>query len=306
MIKLTYTYFFLFQGYFLLRKEKLNHHITLIVRDKLETTKPQYWKEDMNVLNLCVSLKGRAKQRSLICDYCGEQLPDHTYIDMLKHYEGVFNIDADINKQFIDLHIKKDYLSTLLPKSKLSQEVIDFFENGKSSKNIVAKKTNFKTKTLAKEIFYSPYESTLNKLYIESKSLELIHNEFNLLFNKQPTSQNSIKLSSQDKEAIYHAKEILSKRIHNPPTIAELSKSVAINELKLKTGFHRFFNETPYNISLEYRLQEAKKLLEKSELNINEIALEVGYKYVQSFSNAFIKRFGVRPKEVMKSRKYYY
>jgi len=290
----------------LFRKEKLNHHITLLIRDKLETIEPQYWKEDMNVLNLCVSLRGGAKQHSLICDYCGEQLSGHTYIDILKHYEGIFNIDADINKQFIDFQIQKDYLSSLLPQNELSSEVIDFFENGKSCKNLITKKTNFKTKVLAKEIFHSPYENTLDKLYIESKSLELIHNEINLLFSKKHSSSSYIKLSSKDKEAIYHAKEILSKRIANPPSIAQLAKSVAINELKLKTGFHRFFNETPYNISLEYRLQKAKKLLQKSEYNINEISKFVGYKYTQSFSNAFFKRFGVRPKELMKTRQYYY
>ena len=53
-------------------------------------------------------------------------------------------------------------------------------------------------------------------------------------------------------------------------------------------------------------MQEAKKLLEQSEYDINEIALKTGYKYSYNFSNAFIKRFGIRPKDLMKNRKYYY
>ncbi len=51
---------------------------------------------------------------------------------------------------------------------------------------------------------------------------------------------------------------------------------------------------------------EAKRLLELSEYNINEIALKVGYRHSCNFTTAFLKRFGVRPKDVMKSRKYYY
>ncbi len=98
---------------------------------------------------------------------------------------------------------------------------------------------------------------------------------------KQP-----VKLSTQDKEAIYQAL----------PSIKELCKIVAINELKLKTGFRQFFNETPYGTSVEYRLQEAKKLLIASELNINEISKKVGYKYAQNFTKAFGDRFGMPPK----------
>ena len=265
-----------------------------------------YFDVDLNALSIHINIKGEANHKSVICDYFGRTLNNHTGIGLINHFNGYCNIDADETRQFIELNIKKEYLYSLLPQSKLSKEIFKFFDSNKTIKNISTKKTNFKTKTLAEEIFNSPYANSLDKLYIEAKTLDLIYTEFNTLFKEKENTKNIIKLSSADKEAIYHAKELLSNQIHNPPTIAQLAKSVAINELKLKTGFHRYFNETPYNISLEYRLQEAKKLLETSEYNINEIALKVGYKYVQSFSNAFLKRFGVRPKDLMKSRKYYY
>ncbi|MCH9812652.1 MAG: hypothetical protein K0U47_01775 [Epsilonproteobacteria bacterium] len=46
-------------------------------------------------------------------------------------------------------------------------------------------------------------------------------------------------------------------------------------------------------------------MLQDSYLNVNEISQQIGYKYTQNFSNAFYKRFGVRPKELMKSRNNY-
>ena len=57
---------------------------------------------------------------------------------------------------------------------------------------------------------------------------------------------------------------------------------------------------------LEHKMIHAKQLLETSEFSILEIANFVGYKYQQSFSNAFFQFFGLRPKDVMKSRNYYY
>jgi AraC-like DNA-binding protein len=290
----------------LLEKKQINKHITLFKRDSLGKSEPLYCKGNIDALGIHINIKGKANFKSLVCEYCGEVLNGHTGIGLVNHYEGYCNIDADPNRQFIEICIKKDLLYKLLPQTHLSKQIFKFFESAKTGKDISIKRTNFKTQTLAKEIFDSPYTSELDKLYVEVKTLELIHTEFNTLFKERDHKANIVKLSSKDKEAIYYAKEILSKRIDNPPSIAELAKNVAINELKLKMGFHKFFQETPYNISLEYRLQEAKRLLEKSELNINEISSKVGYKYVQSFSNAYLKRFGVRPKDMMKSRKYYY
>ena len=60
--------------------------------------------------------------------------------------------------------------------------------------------------------------------------------------------------------------------------LKKLSKLVAINEFKLKSGFTHLFNTTPYAIVREYRMLSAKDLLHNSGLNINQIASEIGYK----------------------------
>ena len=92
----------------------------------------------------------------------------------------------------------------------------------------------------------------------------------------------------------------------NPPSIIELSRQVKLNEFKLKHGFKKAFNTTPYNFLLEYKLQEAKQMLKDGDMNVSEVAFELGYKQVHGFSNAFYKRFGIRPKDIMKTSKYYY
>jgi len=114
------------------------------------------------------------------------------------------------------------------------------------------------------------------------------------------------KLDVYDIEAIKKAKEILINNMKNPPSIVELARLVHVNEFKLKYGFKEVFNDTPYNTLLRYKLKYAADLLKKSDMNAGEVAMHIGYKSLPSFTKAFIKFHGIKPMELMKSRKYYY
>jgi two-component system response regulator YesN len=50
----------------------------------------------------------------------------------------------------------------------------------------------------------------------------------------------------------------------------------------------------------EIRLEDAKKLLKTTSLNIAEIARQVGYNDVRYFSKLFIKSVGIKPVEYRK------
>jgi len=289
---------------------KINDNILLYKVD-------QHYEEDLEVtlqtdsqsLILYVNLnKDQENQyKSLLSDYEITTKKDHTIIDIINKDTGISTMKKGTYKQFLQVVLTKEFLEENLPLNKSTEKLIDFFEGNGNIKNISYKQTNTKTQSIAYEIFHNSYNKDLEKLYMESKVLELLYTELDSLLQKMPKKLNSkVKLSKQDKDAIFEAKKILSQNLQNPPSIKSLAKQVAINELKLKVGFNHFFNESPYNVSLEYRLQKAKNLLEASELNIAEISYQTGYKYPQNFSNAFFKRFGVRPIDFIKSRKYYY
>lgn len=174
----------------------------------------------------------------------------------------------------------------------------------KSKSQFMQYKTNPKIQILSHEVFNSSFSEDLEHLYIQSKIYELIYLEFIALDEKK--YKQKILFSSKDKEALHYAKEILENSYQHPPTITELAKQVALNEFKLKHGFKRFFETTPHKVSLNSRLYKAKELLSKSELNISEISQQVGFKHIQNFTIAFIKHFGIRPKDVRKNRSTYY
>jgi len=231
-------------------------------------------------------------------------------ISYIKESKNTFNIKKDmLTEKGLAVGIKKNYFEKNLfnnLEDEKRKEIEKNYEE-KISDVIISSLANPRTLFLANEIYHSPYEGVLQNIYLQSKVYEIIYNEFFNLITPVDKIQksNKMKLDKNDIEALHRAKEIILKD-KTSISLSELSKKVAINENKLKYGFKQIFKTTPGSIILETKMHEAKNLLETSELNITEISEQIGYKYVQSFTVAFTKFFGIRPKELMKSRKYYY
>lgn len=202
--------------------------------------------------------------------------------------------------------LKKDFLLKSLPEGKVKENIIESLETNRYGKLLAKKDINPQVQLLLNNIYNNPFTNQLDKLYAQSKILELIYLEFQSHIDIEPTKNNKLKLDQYDIEAIKKAKEILIQNMQNPPSIVELSHMVRINEFKLKVGFKIVFNDTPYNILLHHKLEYASELLKNSDMSAGEVARLSGYKSLSSFTKAFIKKHGVRPIDIMKSRKYYY
>ena len=113
-------------------------------------------------------------------------------------------------------------------------------------------------------------------------------------------SDNSGRFNQKDQEIAKLARDILFHEFKNPPSVHELSKRVGTNQFKLKKLFHHFFNNTPYGLLLEIRMNNAYQLLESTHCQVNIAADLVGYNHASNFTAAFIKHFGISPKAVSK------
>ena len=114
----------------------------------------------------------------------------------------------------------------------------------------------------------------------------------------QGEERRSIIKTQKDKTQLIGAKELLNERIHNPPTINELSKLVGVNEYKLKKGFKELFGTTVFGYVHQCRMDKAKYLLLETTKTAKEIAYEIGYGSPQHFSKAFKSQFGVAPNSI--------
>jgi len=144
------------------------------------------------------------------------------------------------------------------------------------------------------QIIQCKYSGELKKLFLLSKSIELlvlsaeacrVSSEKNNLFIKTRT----------DKEKIIAVRDLINERVHSPPNLSEIAKTVGLNEYKLKRGFKEVFNNTVFGYLTDQRLNLAHHYLLDTNKTAAEISVQLGYATPQHFNNAFKKKFGVTP-----------
>jgi len=148
-----------------------------------------------------------------------------------------------------------------------------------------------------RQILDCPYHGVVKHLYLESKTLELLvlwlEQVFSLYDSASLTHQA---LPSADLERIHHAKEILVRQLHNPPSLVELARRVGLNDCTLKRQFRQVFGTTVFGYLHDCRMEQARTLLRENQLSISAIAHTIGYSNPCAFSTAFRKKFGVSPR----------
>ncbi len=260
-----------------------------------------------NGITINISLEADFKYKSELSDFEMNVQKNHTLLTFVQEEQGHIIHKKDSMAKTIIIFIKLDFFKNMMKENKSTQDIIKYIEDTKYSKILKSNITNIKTKLCAYDIYSSKDETSLDLMFIESKVMEIIVYEFkDLLTHNDKILQNEIKFSKQDIESLHLAKELLINRFINPPSIKELSKLVKLNEFKLKYGFKKLFKISPYKLTLKYKLYEAKRLLDTGDYNVNEVALELGYKQTHGFSNTFFKQFNIRPKEFMKDKNFYF
>ena len=78
----------------------------------------------------------------------------------------------------------------------------------------------------------------------------------------------------------------------------ELSHSLHISRIQLFRKLKALTGHSPSELIRTYRLNRAKELLASTNLNISEIAYEVGFKDPAYFTRAFTKEFGLTPSAI--------
>lgn len=147
-----------------------------------------------------------------------------------------------------------------------------------------------------KQLLHCPYQGLSQRLYMESKALELIGLYFDRLLPDLPLQQAASPANRDEVDRIVLARDILLSRIEDPPTLLELASQVSLNDRKLKQGFRQVFGTTVFNYLRDHRLQQARQLLLMPQATIAGVAQKVGYRSPEAFSVAFRRAFAIAPK----------
>jgi AraC-like DNA-binding protein len=196
----------------------------------------------------------------------------HRWLDVLIDRKFIGNIlqDAELS---VDTRVKNLFLRTDAP----------FTLGTKASDH---------TLFLAGQIVNCPFEGVMRKYYIESKGLELILEEIGRHFPRRVQRGGCC----TNRKRIEEAWRMLVDDLENPRTIAELACNVGMSASTLKRSFQRLYGTSIFAFYQNYRMVQARNLLEGGGLNVTEVAFKVGYANSSHFSRAFHRHFGVPPK----------
>ncbi len=150
------------------------------------------------------------------------------------------------------------------------------------------------------QLFHYNLNSSIKNLYYKGKGYELLSLYFNR--NEDPNSENCPFLIDEENLAkIKKAKEIVVKNMAEPPGLQELADLVGLTLKKLKVGFKQVYGDSVYSFLFDYKMEQARKMLDSGSYNVNEVGNLIGYSTSSHFISAFKKKFGTTPKKYLMS-----
>ena len=78
-------------------------------------------------------------------------------------------------------------------------------------------------------------------------------------------------------------------------SLEEVAASAGISSSEAGRCFQKYYGKAPVEYVIEYRLNQARRLLESSDLSVKEIGFECGFYDPSYFSRIYRRHFGVTP-----------
>jgi len=195
------------------------------------------------------------------------------YIHILINYDYIFNlIHPEANKEHADIL-----------ESMISNRYIFLHNQTPPSMTV-------EMHIILKEIISYSKKGLLQKLFVEAKIIKLL-----LLVFEQFNEKNIVE---EMPETPLMIKRFIDENYHRNIKAEDIGKLTGINQNRIRKEFKAYYHQTVSGYMAELRMLKARKLITNREIMIKEIAIECGYEYVQNFTRAFKKKFGISPEKL--------
>ena len=114
---------------------------------------------------------------------------------------------------------------------------------------------------------------------------------------KMPISKSPVK--KELLEQLSRIKEAIDGDISRKVYINALAREAAISEFHFYRSFKNAFGVSPHQYVLSKRLEKSVELLKDGRFKLTEIAYQVGFNDIYSFSKSFKKRFNTCPSQLL-------
>ncbi len=137
-------------------------------------------------------------------------------------------------------------------------------------------------------------------VFIEGKCYEILAHHLRQYVDDSSDPDNRKILRQATVKKLEEAAEIIGAELDQVDNIIALAKRVGLNQNTLQNGFQHLYGMSVNNYIQNERMQMAKGLLEKTDLNITEITYKIGINSRSYFSKLFKERYSMTPSQYLK------
>lgn len=261
-----------------------------------DTNESQYFEKeiDSTFIQLHFCIKGNCKFHFNNSNYIFDVLDKHSIILYNPNQKLPINLEIRPKTSIVSVLISIEKFHLLFSKD---AGFIHFLSDENKEKKyyddiLIASDTLI----VLQQIVNTKINTSIKDLYIKGKIYELLSLHFN---KKEDTNEEYCPFLVDDQyiTKIRKAKDVIISKMEEPPSLQELANEVGLNIKKLKEGFKQIYGDTVYGFLFNYKMEQARKLLESNQYNVNEVGSKVGYSSSSHFISAFKKKFGTTPKK---------
>lgn len=139
----------------------------------------------------------------------------------------------------------------------------------------------------------------MKPVFLEGKAYEILTFQIQNYSDNLKGKNDKTLLRKSTIEKIEKALDIIKNELDIRINVHNLAKRAGLNQNTLQSGFKTLFKTSVNEYIKNYRLELAKTLIEKSDLNITEITYKIGISSRSYFSKLFKEKYGVSPNEYL-------
>jgi len=141
-----------------------------------------------------------------------------------------------------------------------------------------------------------------DELFIRIKSLiqlrKKLQDRYGTRYQPKPSIDKTLQIEDAFMKRVLY---VLEKNISNESFgVSHLCYALSMSRTQLYRKFKALSNKTVLAYFRSMRLQKAKELLCAQNLNVTQVAFEVGFKDLSHFSYSFKQEYGISPSEIIK------
>lgn len=135
----------------------------------------------------------------------------------------------------------------------------------------------------------------IRKFYLESVGLQIFVHQLVQFEDDLLNDSERCILRVNELNSIEGISNFIKDNLTDDLSIVHISKRTGLNPNKLQIGFKHLYGTTVHDYIIKIKLEKACELMENHNLNVSDVAVQVGFDSKSHFSKIFKKKFNITP-----------